>query len=353
MGVAELTVRAETLKGYVDYANGLFGGEPDGLETGAGTAPYGFIEYRSNLQEKENPITPSLSIPYGFQNVWHIRKKGYELERIKIIKERRKKDTRIYLRDLNLITLEDIFNVFDYDIYMQNNYGAVIENSTGQRIKLQKGRYSLKAGARASYIEKRVKKELQPIKQVIMLSLSMYQPEIQSIMPDNTNLLPIEYAILHAWEYLNGFLKRLRDYMKRRSLPWGYIGAVLEFQDEDDTNGFPHFHVLFTNRWLGPIEEIAELWPYAPAHGVDFMTKAKWEKQNPGKKYTPLRLAKYLSKYLSKSQFYDKEKGIHKCHAIASFYGVRMFNFAHEYRAGKELKKDKEDVWKFIGMEST
>lgn len=342
-----------SLRGYIDHARAVFEVEPAGQEKGAGTAPYGFIEYRSNLQETEPLQTPTLSIPYGFQNVWFKQKKGYDLERIKIIKERRKKDTRIYLRDLNLITPEDIYSLFEFEVYMQNNYGAILQDSTGRRVSIQKNRYNLKPGSRASFIQKRIRKELKPIKQVIMLSLSMYQPEIQKLMPENTNLSPIEWAILHAWEYLNKFLKRLRDYMKRRGLPWGYIGAIMEFQDDEDTNGFPHFHVLFTNRWLGPIDEIAGLWDYAPAHGVDFMTKAKWEKQNPGKKYTPLRLAKYLSKYLSKSQFYDKDKGIHKCHAMAAFYGVRQFNFAHEYRQPKEPKEKSDVVWKFVGMEST
>lgn len=338
-----------SLGAYTSYARDLFQGEV----VGAGKAPYGFIEYRSNLQENNEVLTPELSIPYGFENVWYISKKGYDLERIKVIKERRKKDTRIYLRDLNLITLEDIFNVFAYDIYMQNNYGALLQDVTGRSVIVQKGRYSLKAGSRASYIQKRIKKELKPIKQVIMLSLGMHQPLIQNIMPKNTNLLPIEYAIIHAWKFLNGFLKRLRDYMARRSLPWGYIGAVLEFQDEDDYNGFPHFHILFTNSWLGPIEEIAALWPYSQPQGVDFETKSKWETKHPGQKYTPLRLAKYLSKYLSKNMFYDKDKGIHKCHAIAAFYGVRMFNFSHEYRAEKEQKAESDNVWKYVGMKST
>lgn len=344
---ARLTVKRSDLDSYVRYADLLFNADTGGQKGSS----YGFIEYSTNLQENNPSQVPDISIPYGFENVYYKRKKGYDLERIKILKEIKKKENKIYLRNLNLTSLNDIYEIFEHEIYIQNNYGAVLENASGERITVKRGRYSLEPGARASYIQKRVKKELRPIKQVIMLSLSIYQPEVRAVMPKNTNLLPVEYAIIHCWEWLNSFLKRLRDYMKRNNLPWGYIGTVLEFQDEYDINGFPHLHVLFENRWLGPIIEIAKLWPYCPPHGVDFMTKGRWEKENPGKKYTPLRLAKYLSKYLSKSQFYDKDKGVHKCHAIASYYGVRMFNFAHEYRAIKGIEKRSDNTWKYVGVE--
>jgi hypothetical protein len=235
---------------------------------------------------------------------------------------------------------------------MQNQYGAILENDAGLRVMIQKGRYSLKPGSRQAYVKKRLRSELKPIQQVVMLSLTMHQPEIMRFMPDNTNMLPIEYAFLHCWEWLNSFLKRLRRYMERRSLPWGYVGSILEFQDGDDNNGFPHFHIPFNNRWLGSIDEIAALWPYCEPQGVDIETKAKWEKKHPGKKYTPLRVANYLSGYLAKSVFYDKEKGIHKSHAIASYYGVRMFNLAHEYKAEKVPEKTQKENWKYICMES-
>ena len=340
------------LEEFADFAETLFNAPDETPEKSGFLASNGFIEYSSNLHAETPSSIPCLSIPYGFPDVWYKRKKGYDNDRLKILRERRKKDTKVYLRDLNLITLEDIYDLFENSIYLQNNYGAVLENAIGERITVKRGRYNLEPGARASYIQKRVRKELEPFKQVVMLSLTMHQPRVQEVMPDNTNLLPIEYAILHCWAWLNSFLKRLRGYMERRSLPWGYIGAVLEFQDDLDNNGFPHFHLLFTNRWLGPIDEIAALWPWCPENGVDFMTKAKWEKENPGKKYTPLRLAKYLSKYLSKAKFYDTEKGVHKCHAIAAFYGVRMFNFSHEYKAEKDLKKDNVGVWKYIETKS-
>lgn len=339
---------ADLLQEYAEYADELFNGS-SGVSNG-------FIGYSTNLQENPSPPhtheIPSLPIPYGYENVWHKPLKELNLDRIKALSEKKKKDTRIYLRELNLITPEDIFEIFRNTVYMQNNYGAVIENPSGKRVVLQRGRYSQKKGARQSYVGKRIKSEIQAIGQVIMLSLTFHQPIIQKLMPDNTNMLPIEFTILHCWEYLNAFLKRLRDYLKRRSIPWGYIGAILQFQDDKDENGFPHFHILFQNRWLGPLDEISAMWPYSPRQGVDIMTKAKWEKEHPGQKYTPLRVSKYLSKYLRKSCFFDAEKGVHKCHAIASFYGVRMFNFAHEYRPEKTMKKDTDDTWKYIGMES-
>lgn len=343
-----MTENGRILESYVDVANDLFGAESEG----SGSGLYGFIEYSTNLHANNNDIIPSISIPYGFENVWHKRKKGYRLERIKIIKGIKKRDTKIYERDLNLITLEDIFEAFEFDIYMQNNYGALLEDASGNRIVVKRGRYNLDPGARASFIQKRLKKELRPFKRVIMLSTTIHQPKVQAIMPDNTNLLPIEYAIIHAWSWHAKFLKRLRQHMERRSLPWGYIGSVLHFQDSDDMNGFPQFHALFDNAWLGNIDEIAAMWPYSERQGVDIMTKAKWEQQHPGEKYTPLRLAKYLSKYLSKSLFYDNDKGVHKCHAIAAFYGTRMFNMSHEYKAAPKPKNETTGDWKYVGMKS-
>lgn len=340
------------IREYVDLANELFNDPSGVVSEGRENAPYGFIEYSSNLQENQSTIIPSISIPYGFENVWYKRKKTYSLDKIKSLKEIKKRDTKIYLRDLNLITLEDEYDLFEHDVYMQNNYGALLENGSGSRIIVKRGRYSLEPGARVSHVKKRVKSELQPFKQTILLSTTIHQPKVIDIMPINTNLLPIEYAILHAWEWHNGFLKRFRDYRKRRGLPWNYIGSILQFQDDEDTNGFPHFHSMFNDRWLGDIDEIAELWPYAEHQGVDIMTKAKWEKANPGKKYSPLRLANYLSGYVSKTQFYDEIKGIHKCHAIAHFYGVRMFNMAHQYKAEKREKRIQDESWKYLGMKS-
>lgn len=343
-----MTEKRDTLQSYVDYANDLFGAESEG----SGSGLYGFIEYSTNLHADDNNTIPSISIPYGFENVWYKRKKGYRLETIQAIKGLRKIETKIYERDLNLISLEDIYETFEFTVYTQNNYGALLEDASGNRVVVKRGRYNLEPGARASFIQKRLRKELQPFKRVIMLSTTIHQPRVQAIMPGNTNLLPIEYAIIHAWAWHGKFLKRLRQHMERRGLKWGYIGSVLHFQDSDDMNGFPQFHALFDNAWLGNIDEIAALWPYSERQGVDIMTKAKYEQQNPGKKYTPLRLAKYLSKYLSKSLFYDEVKGVHKCHAIAAFYGVRMFNMAHEYKAAPKPKKETTGDWKYIGMKS-
>ena len=264
---------------------------------------------------------------------------------VQSMRERRKNDTKIYLRNLNLILLEDIYNLFQYEIYMQNNYGAVIENATGGRVMVMRSRYSLKPGSRADYLRKRVKSQIGGIPDVIMLSLSTYEPVVQAAMPDNTNLHPVEYAIIHCWKWLDVFQKRIKRYWKKNNVPAEWIGAVLEFQD----NGMPHFHCLIKGRWLGNIEQIKTMWDWSLPQGVDVMTKAKWEKKNPGKKYSPLRLANYLSKYLGKADFYDKEKGIHKSHAIAHFYKVRMFNFNHEYKPDKPVKKNAGE-WKYLGV---
>ena len=75
------------IREYVDLANELFNDPSGVVSEGRENAPYGFIEYSSNLQENQSTIIPSISIPYGFENVWYKRKKTYSLDKIKSLKE--------------------------------------------------------------------------------------------------------------------------------------------------------------------------------------------------------------------------------------------------------------------------
>ena len=127
---------------------------------GSVTASNGFIEYSTNLPRDIETQVPEISIPYGFESVWHKAKKYYSLERIKILKEKRTRETLIALRDMNLISIEDMCDVLAHDAYMQTNYGAVIKNELGERVTITRGRYNLKPGARPAYIQKRLRNDL-------------------------------------------------------------------------------------------------------------------------------------------------------------------------------------------------
>lgn len=250
-----------------------------------------------------------------------------------------------------LLTREEVFEYYENLYYRQNTFGACLENESGERVIVGNGRYNNRKGQRTSYVEKQIKSHLEGIPRVLMLTTTMYQPLVEAVMPNNTNFLPIEYAIIHAGEWHSEFIRALRKHLAKLGLPWGYIGSFLQFQDDDDTGGFPHYHDLFRNPWLGPVEEIAKLWKYSEPQGVDIMNKVKWEKKNPGKKYTPLSVKRYLSGYLKKQRYMDPKKGVHKCHAWAAFRGVRYFNFSHDYRNTEKREKGNTGVWKYKGVE--
>jgi hypothetical protein len=139
-----------------------------------------------------------------------------------------------------------------------------------------------------------------------------------------------------------------------RSIPWEFVGWTIEFQE----NGFPHAHMIFRGRWIGNIQEIAKLWPYCETQGVDYMTKAKYERKlrgqgkiKPGQHVSGIRLINYVTAYVSKcSKAYIEEKGVHKGYAWLAFSGGRMYNVARSYRkVNKDLKEEKDlkDVWKY------
>ena len=168
-------------------------------------------------------------------------------------------------------------------------------------------------------------------------------------MPDNTNLLPVQYAICNIGRWLRYFLKRLMQYQKTQGISWEYVGYVLEFQK----NGYPHAHIIFRGNYLGDIKKIAGLWPYCAPQGIDYSDRKKYERQlrKEGKlgygHVKGIALVNYVCAYVGKAKNgVDKELGVHRSYAWMWFAHTREFNVSHRYRSDKENNKPKRN-WTF------
>lgn len=301
-----------------------------------------FFQEACEVFQVSNPVAQSLqyglvvspdnvhSKTYGWPSIYYDLKKKKKKISEKLVHSLSSihgKEKRLYLYDLGLITEDEIMAYFDGIVFRQNNTSIVIQDTLGQKHAIKAfGRWTDNLGGHQ--VRKRLREVIGAINDPILLSLTVHQPLIENLMPDNTNLDPVQYSICHIGEWVRYFLRRLRQYQKNRNLEWRYYGWVLEFQG----NGFPHVHIVMGGRWLGRIDEIASLWPYSESQGVDYMDKRKMG-QKWGKGYTPLRLANYLTKYVSKSYRCVTPQGIHRGYAWLCFAGGRVFNVAHEKKS--------------------
>jgi len=151
-------------------------------------------------------------------------------------------------------------------------------------------------------------------------------------MPYYTNLDTVSFSITKIGDWIREFRERLFMYQQRREIDWQFKGWTIEFQEKNN-RGFPHVHMIFAGNWLGKINEIQTLWPYGI---VELTTKKDIEKRYPGRKIDSLRLANYLTKYVSKSSSAITEEGVHKGYAWLAFSGGRVFSVKHEKKRVKE-----------------
>lgn len=349
------------LSEYVKEAREVFG-------------PYGFIVTTHNLHSES----------YGYESLYHRILGRVDYHRINSIKDLRGGKKRIYLYDIGLIEEKEVYEWFDNMVYRQNNEGAGLINSEGERIISQGGRFCNKKGKRSIKLQKQFKEGIGEISDCILLTLGTHDKEVIQFMPDNTNMLPVQYATVMIGQWITYFLRRLRQFQKNRGLAWEFVGWALEFQQGDEKvhkknhelmcNGFPHVHMIFRGRWIGNIQEIAKLWPYCEPQGVDYMDKAKYERKlrsqgklKPGQHVSGIRLINYVTAYVSKCSKAVIAKGdglkkvvdVHKGYAWLAFCGGRMYNVARTYRKVKDkkvladLQEEKEVVWKYEGVRGT
>ncbi len=322
-----------------------FGIQEDEIENVVESS-YGFIVGSDNLHTL-------LGENVGFEGgLFHkIKRRDYKrIDTIRCVSPKR----RLELFDMGLITRDEIYQSFEKTVYEQNQEIQLVNINDGAIIKLHTGRWCNHKGVRSKHLRKAFKAGIGEITDAIMLTLGTHEKEILEFMIPNTNMLPIEWAIVHMGKWVSGFLKRLRQWQEIRGMPWEFVGWVLEFQDSDKglKLGFPHVHMIFRGKWIGKIGEIAKLWPYCPPQGVDYMDKKKYEAELRGKRKlragqhcSSIRLINYLTAYVSDMGKAVTDLGIHKGYAWLWFCGGRMYSLGREYKKGaKERKKGEKKV---------
>ena len=323
-------------------------------------ASYGFIVTKDN----------SDSNCYGYESLYYKNSGRIDFDIVNTIRDLKGGKKKISMYNLGLIEEKDIYSWFENLVYRQNSDSAEMKNEKGESIFVQSGRFCNKRGKRSVKIQKVFKEGIGPISDCILLTMATHDKEVLPVMPYDTNLNWVQYATVNIGSWISVFLDRLRKYQKNRSLPWEFVGWVVEFQQGDEKvhknnyelmqNGSPHVHIIFRGKWIGNIHDIAKLWPYCPDRGVDYMNKTKYERElkakgklKPGQHCSPIRLINYVTKYVSKCSKAVIIKGkdlkkiayVHKGYAWLAFSGGRMYNVAREYKREK-VEKEKSE-WKY------
>lgn len=322
-------LQVDSLDDWMDAAREIFGSE-----NGTSLA-FGFIDSTHNLQPDygwSSLYTPINSIkPYK------------HIPAIEAIKHNTSRQSRVQAYELNLINEDDICAWFYDLVFRQNNgYTRLTDKEGKGYVVEQYGRWS-KRRPWGYQVRKRLKGSLETIDNPLLLSLTVHQPKVQAVMPDNTNMDAVVYSILNIGGWVSYFLKRLRDYQANQGIDWRYIGWVLEFQ----RNGFPHIHVLLSGDWIGKISEVARLWPWCEPQGVDYMNRSKLRRRFGGRNADPVRVANYLTAYVAqgvaavvnpgdklgkgdRAKVWTGETSIHKGFAYLAYFGGRIFNLSHK-----------------------
>ena len=298
----------ETLQSYIQEAIEVFGS--NGLEV-----------LRANVHAD--------SLQHGWSDLY------FPLEKLRIEKRYkaiqgirwvRKRESRLWLFEHNVIDERDVYAWFYDLVWRQNNQAVVIETDEGKRsFEDFSGRWNKKRPW-GYQVRKRLKGVLENIKNPLLLTLTLSDKRIFPLMPINTNLDVVSFSIKEIGGWVREFGKRLFMYQQRRKIDWQFKGWVLEFQKENN-RGFPHVHMIFAGNWIGRINEIQELWAFG---SVDLTTKKDLKKRYPGRNFDGIRLANYLTKYVSKSSLAITKEGVHKGYAWLAFTGGRVFSVKHE-----------------------
>ncbi len=237
------------------------------------------------------------------------------------------KEKRLWLYENGIIQEKDIYAWFYDLVWRQNNNAVIINMKDGTRKAIENfsGRWNKKRPF-GYQVRKRLRGILDELEKPILLTLTISDKLISSLIPRYTNLDPVSFSITKIGEWIREFRERLFMYQQRRDIDWQFKAWTIEFQEKNNC-GFPHVHMIFAGNWLGKITEIQALWPYGI---VELTTRKDIERRYPGRKIDSLRLANYLTKYVSKSGSAITEEGIHKGYAWLAFSGGRVFSVKHE-----------------------
>jgi hypothetical protein len=245
---------------------------------------------------------------------------------IKAIRNIRSAEGRLYFYNINMIDEKDVYAWFYDLVWRQNNQAVLVKDENGNKKAIENfsGRWNKKRPF-GYIVRKRLHNVLENIKNPVMLTLTLSDRKIKPLMPYNTNLDIVSFSIANIGKWLSNFNTQLWKLQKKENIPWAFKGWVMEFQKLNNC-GFPHPHIIYASDWLGEISKIQELWKLG---NVDLTTVKDIQKRSPGKKYDSLRLANYLTKYVSKTSVAIDGDMIHKGYAWLAFTGGRVFAVKH------------------------
>jgi len=326
------------LSEYITLAQEIFKVEKErGVSGPDQRVSYGFIYTTDNCPQRI----------YGYKSLYHKISGHINFDRINTIKELKGGRKRLYIYDLGLLEEKEVYHWFNELVFTQNNSPFPLKSETsGEIIFLFQGRFCNRKGKRSAHIQNIFKQGIGEISDCILLTLTTHEKEVISFMPDNTNLLPVQFATVNIGRWVSRFVKSLRQYQVRNGIPWSFVGWTLEFQE----NGYPHGHLIFKGKWIGDIKAIAALWRYSEPQGVDYMNKAKYEQELRdkgklllGKHVSGIRLINYITAYVSKCSKAVNQEGVHKGYAWLAFSGGRLFNVAREYKKQRAVNSGVSD----------
>ena len=241
--------------------------------------PPGLVKSLRNLQERSQQIR---SLYYGLTS---------KKEVIEGFREKKKKDTGKYL--------------------------AIRDKETGEIFRVPiKSRWN-GMWAYQKKVWRQLMAEVKGLKATKILTLTFDPKRVELIMPDWWTEGYKAFLIAVWNEYLNGFLKRLRDYDKRHGKPFNYIAAVMEFHE----SGQLHYHLLFYGNWIAPLADIQKMWPFSEPQGVDLGTKSK-----SGNGYSAVA---YMTKYVTGMMQEIAEGKNEEWYAWVWYFRKRLFNTRH------------------------
>jgi hypothetical protein len=255
--------------------------------------------------------------------------------------------------EMGLITRHAIYASFWDRVWRQNNQGIVVEKAGERRvIENLSGRWNKKRPW-GYQVRKRLRGELIDVVNPVMVTLTVSRERVEQYMPSHTNFDPVSYAIWNIGEWISYFQNRLDKYQKKHDFPCEFIGWALQFQGEkggkeEFNRGFPHIHMIYAGNWVGYMRDMQALWPYGGPNSVDIEDRKKFMKRHPNIPYTSIKVANYLTKYVSKTggaiidETGEYRSGqVHKGYAWLAFAGGRVFSIAHK---SKQENADKEKV---------
>lgn len=294
----------------------------------------GLVVLRAN--DDKTPIQHGWENLYKDLKILKIYKKYKSIQGIRKMSEKKFNKTknhktiydhRLFLYELGIIQEVDVYAWFYDLVWRQNNNAVLIETKEGFKKAIEdfSGRWNKKRPF-GYQVRKRLKGALVELENPVMLTLTLSDERIFPLMPYNTNLDVVIFSISKIGQWIRQFNQRYYRYMQRNKIDWRFVGWVIEFQEKNNC-GFPHVHMIFDGKWVGHIKDIEKLWGLGK---VEITTKKDVKKKFPDRPLSNLRLANYLTKYVSKAGQAITEKGIHKGYAWLAFAGGRIFSVKHE-----------------------